>query len=764
MKPPEPGAVLRVLEVLEGRAVLLTGATGFVGKVTLAMLLHRQPKLRRVLVLVRPRPGENPAQRLTSIVTGSPVFAPLRRRHGPRYEEFLQERVRAVPGDMTVAGLGIEGTLSGDDRPDLLVNVAGLVSFNPPLNESLDINAQGAGHAAALAAGWKIPLVHVSTCYVAGLRTGAVTEAGAALARPSDGAPLDAVRELSDCADEAEEIRREAADRLPRFEALARERASGARADRAVRLVSQRLQRQWREAQLAEAGTRRAREGGWPNTYCYAKALGEALIARTPGLCYAIVRPSIVESALDFPFRGWNEGLNTSAPVILAMCRGLTPWPAHPTAPLDVIPVDQVAAGILAVAGAALLGEHEPVYHLASSDLNPFPVRRCMHWVGEFSRRRWRDYGTRPAWLGWLLSRPGVVTVSESAYRRFGAPALRRALRRLADGAGRARLARLAAAARRWDKDLAQVEYVAEAFLPFIHDLDCVFRTVRLRALRERLSTQDRAALPFAPEAIDWRSYWFDVHLEGQRRWVFPAPGGRASGPPPLHHRLVRRAFESFVRWVFTAVYRAHVVGREHVPPRGGVLIASNHASHLDMGLIRFALGAAGEDLVSLAAKDYFFRHRVLGPLVAMVFNAVPISRHGAVRDALRTAAGLLRQGRNLLIFPEATRSTDGRMAPFKPTVGYLALQSGADVLPVYLSGTFQALPKGRVIPRPALLTARIGTPITGSELRRRTKHLRPKESYRAATVLIEESVRRLRDGSAESPPTPEPEASLHAP
>ena len=76
------------------------------------------------------------------------------------------------------------------------------------------------------------------------------------------------------------------------------------------------------------------------------------------------------------------------------------------------------------------------------------------------------------------------------------------------------------------------------------------------------------------------------------------------------------------------------------------------------------------------------------------------MDRHGSLRESLRLAGEALQQGYNLLIFPEGTRSPTGELLEFKPTLGYLALTYGVDILPLYLEGTYEALPKGRVLPK----------------------------------------------------------------
>ena len=124
---------------------------------------------------------------------------------------------------------------------------------------------------------------------------------------------------------------------------------------------------------LREGGMQRAESWGWTNTYTYTKSMGEQLIAATPGLTYAIVRPAIVESSLRFPFPGWNEGFTTSAPLVLMGGEGVKGWPVRKDGPLEIIPVDLVAAGILIVT-AAVFAENTSV---SITSLPPIRIRSC---------------------------------------------------------------------------------------------------------------------------------------------------------------------------------------------------------------------------------------------------------------------------------------------------------------------------------------------------------------------------------------------------
>jgi 1-acyl-sn-glycerol-3-phosphate acyltransferase len=739
---------------LAGRRLLLTGVTGFVGKVTLAMLLEHHPVLGRLHVLVRPRQGCDAEQRFHDAVLRSPAFRSLRRRHGNAFERYVRERVAVVAGDVTQPDLGIPeplvAALAGN--LDAIVNVAGLVSFNPAMDMALQINAHGAHHAARLARAVRARLVHMSTCYVAGWRDGEVGEREPisgyfpyGLATPGT---FSAATELAACdafvADLVERARGEMSGTF-RERALARLAAKGRTpSPNAVSAGIRRQERLWIEEQLVEEGRCRAQRWGWPNIYCFTKSLGEQLIAETAGLEFAIVRPSIVESAWRYPFPGWNEGLNASAQVILTMCTGHALWPAHPTAPLDVIPVDLVASGTIAATAALLSGRGERVYHLGTSDSNPLSVRRYGHYIGQYRRRHYRDHAPNAAWTHWLWTRAGVFPVSARMYRRFGVPAFRRA------AAGIARL--FATPPRKLvkiERDLAQIEHVVDTFIPFMHEMNCVFRTDNLRNLYAQLPEPEAANCPWDPEAIDWRRYWFDVHVRGLRQWVFPGLPGRRDGgthqaTQSLPNRVVRNALNLVHRLFYGRIFRAAVVGREHVPDVPGFIVASNHASHLDMGLIKYALGPSGAKLVALAAKDYFFRNPVLNFFFRNYTNLLPIGRNASVKDSLTRASQVLLGGRSLLIFPEATRTTTGRMAKFKPTVGYLALKNEADVLPVYLAGTFDCLPKGGVLPKTLRMAAHLGPVLPHAELRKATAHLPDKEASRAATVMIEGAVRAL--------------------
>jgi long-chain acyl-CoA synthetase len=214
--------------------------------------------------------------------------------------------------------------------------------------------------------------------------------------------------------------------------------------------------------------------------------------------------------------------------------------------------------------------------------------------------------------------------------------------------------------------------------------------------------------------------------------------------PEPLV-RAGRRALRLGQRALYERVYDARVLGKSFVPPFGGYIVVANHASHLDMGLVKHALGEQGEHLVALAAKDYFFDDPVRRAYFENFTNLVPMERHGSLRESLRLASDVIQQGYILLIFPEGTRSETGIMTDFKPSIGFLAMHNRCGILPMYLAGTHDAMPKGRLLPkRDQEIEAHVGPFIEFDALRALADGRSRADAYRVIAAHTERIVRRL--------------------
>jgi long-chain acyl-CoA synthetase len=213
---------------------------------------------------------------------------------------------------------------------------------------------------------------------------------------------------------------------------------------------------------------------------------------------------------------------------------------------------------------------------------------------------------------------------------------------------------------------------------------------------------------------------------------------------------LVRTVGNKGLDFVQKAFYErflhTHYEGQSNIPAHTNFIVAANHSSHLDMGLAKMALGPAGKDMVALAAADYFFDNKYKRAYMENFTNLVPMERTGSLRQSLRHATSFLDRGYNALIFPEGTRSITGVMADFKPVIGYLALASRVGILPIYLQGTYEAMPKGSNIIKSRDISARIGRYLSIEELEEMTKGMPRAEAYRLIAALVKHVVENLRD------------------
>lgn len=539
---------LDVTQVFTGKRIVFVGTTGFVGKVTLSMLLaHYGDVLDRVYVVVRKGSAASAERRFFDKVAPSEPFQPLRDRLGDDGAmEYLQKKCTVLDGDITDPWVGLEEAqveaLTG--QVHAIVNCAGLVSFNPSLEVGLNVNTHGVKNAVALALRWSVPLIHMSTAFVVGNRSGLVFEDEPVLGyfpkqEEMDGRDFSLEQELQDAEKIVARLREQADDKaltsIFRKKALDRleEEGRDATDEKTLRLAVGRERKLWLSGELVRAGMERAQHWGWPNTYTYAKHLGEQVLAGTPGLRYSIVRPSIVESAAHFPFPGWNEGFTTSAPLAYAGIKGQRGIPAGDHAILDIIPVDQVAGATLGITAHAMQVEERRVYNLASGDVNPFLASRSVELVGLYRRRFYRNRETGNSLVNALRSRIEPQPVSKQEFQLLSAPMLAKGAKLLKKTLDEVRPAwgapRVQAMVDKARAALDEVESQADSltglidlFLPFLWENRYVFRCDNTRSVYERMAPADRARIGWAPERIDWREYFLGTHLPGLEKWVFP--------------------------------------------------------------------------------------------------------------------------------------------------------------------------------------------------------------------------------------------------
>ena len=197
-----------------------------------------------------------------------------------------------------------------------------------------------------------------------------------------------------------------------------------------------------------------------------------------------------------------------------------------------------------------------------------------------------------------------------------------------------------------------------------------------------------------------------------------------------------------FVYLCLLLKYRMRVTGREHVPASGGAVIAANHCSYLDPPVMA---GCNNRRIVHFMARDTLFSTpiaRWFFPRVAVI----PLDRTRGDLGALKKAIATLKEGKVIGLFPEGTRSPDGQMHPAKGGIGFLIAKGEVPVVPLYISGTYEAFPKGAKKMRPSRVVARLGKPITPEEIR---AAMPTKGDYGAVGELV---MRRIRELAEKSP------------
>ena len=487
----------RVAERLAGKKVLLTGATGFVGQALLQLLLGRVPRLS-IVVLVRPKGESSGTDRVRELL-GKPIFEAVAEAAGGA-SALLEDRITVIEGDL-------------DDVPvlpadvDAVVHCAGEVSFDPPVDEGFQANVVGTRALLDRVAeiGRHVHYVHISTAYVAGRRRGTVMEG-----------PLDHTVDL-----EAElswglaqrrvvEHRSRGADLLTRTRAKA-EKAHGRAGTLTAAAAAEDERRTWVRDELVRLGTERARSLGWTDCYTFTKALGERVVEEYAGDAPAsIVRPSIIESALETPYPGWIEGFKMAEPVILAYGRGEFPeFPASPDSIVDIVPIDHVVAAIVAVLAHPPEPGRPAWFHVASGARNPLKFRNLYDIVRNYFDLHPFEFGDRGATRLPEWRFPGAQAVERLLVTSERALKVADYVVTHAPRADRTR-----EATRRLDRQRRRLEFLRrylDLYLEYAQ-AELQFSDVRTLALYDALDPADREVFAFDTAVIDWDHYLGEVH------------------------------------------------------------------------------------------------------------------------------------------------------------------------------------------------------------------------------------------------------------
>lgn len=477
------------LSALCNKRILITGTTGFVGKVVLEKLLRSVPTIGKIHLLIRGNGAFVDArQRFENEVASSSIFDTLKGEHPECFEQLCDEKLRFVTGELTEAQFGLSDTefmrLARD--VDLIINSAASVDFREPLDRALQTNALSLQSIIRMARVNAIPVIQVSTCYVNGYHSGVMRES---IVAPAHGGILQSAAGYFEVDALIENLQREAA-----------------------RVSAQCDNKKQREQALITLGLEQAQRFGWNDTYTFTKWLGEQLLLKQlQGQALTIVRPAIVESTLQEPVPGWIEGVKVADAIILAYAREkVTFFPGKQAGIIDIIPADLVANSIILASAEALCATPaHRIYQCSSSHCNPIRIRDVVQHVQDEAMQHFARYENlfyrRPK-RPFIMVPNRMFTIGIGLV--YGVLQLRnRLLTRIGVPVAAAKLANLDTTIK-----LALV-------FSFYTQPRYTFSNEQLDGLSARMTEYDRAQFPVDARRIDWPLYIRKIHLAGLNRF-----------------------------------------------------------------------------------------------------------------------------------------------------------------------------------------------------------------------------------------------------
>ncbi|KAF9593415.1 hypothetical protein IFM89_022694 [Coptis chinensis] len=484
-----------IVESLVNKNILITGSTGFLAKIFVEKVLRTQPNVKKLFLVVRAENTKSAKQRLHDEVIGKDLFKLLKEKHGAKFDSFISNKVTPVVGDISCKDLGVQNSdlkKKMFNEIDIIVNIAATTNFDERYDVALGINTWGAKHVLDFAKNCaKLEmLLHVSTAYVCGERSGLILEKPFKMGETLNGnSGLDIEQELK----------------------LAQEKRNALHAQEATK--------EEELAAMKELGMQRSRLYGWPNTYAFTKAMGEMLLGHLrENVPVCIVRPTIITSTYSEPFPGWVEGIRTIDSLAVGYGKGkVTCFLGDYDLILDLIPGDMVVNAMIV---AMVVNANQPkefIYQVGSSLANPM---KCTFFrdiaFSYFSKNPWINKDgkavrvhkaklftsaasfQRHMTLSYLLPLKGLQVVNAAMCNYFR---------------------------HTYSDTSRKIKFVlrlVELYTPYIF-FKGIFDDTNLETLRMEMSRHETEAKTFYfdPKIIDWEEYFMNIHLPGIVRYVF---------------------------------------------------------------------------------------------------------------------------------------------------------------------------------------------------------------------------------------------------
>ncbi|KAL7092754.1 hypothetical protein ACP275_11G001800 [Erythranthe tilingii] len=492
-----------IVKFLKGKTFLITGGTGFLGKVLIEKMLRTAPDVQKIYVLIKANNSEAALERLKNEVINAELFKNLKEKHGKSYQGFMLSKLIPVVGNVCETNLGLDKHTFDfmTNELDVIINSAANTTFDERYDTALDINTGGPTRLIGFAKQClKLKLfLQVSTAYVNGQRQGRIMEK-----------PFCAGESISAAGGEEAVLHHGSLPKLI--------------VEDEIKLLvesKQSLQDSSLVHKMKELGMQRAKKYGWQDTYVFTKAMGEMMIDNLRGeVPVVVIRPSVIESTYKEPFPGWMEGNRMMDPIILQYGKGqLTGFLVDPNGVLDV-PADMVVnATLAAMAKHGEAGKPEyNIYQVASSVVNPLVFRDLAELLYQhFNSSPFMDSTGNPVRVPKMKLFHSMEDFSSHLWRhainRTGLGALANL-----DGKLSQKLETICR------KSVEQAKYLANIYESYTF-YGGRFDNSNTKRLMGCMTKEERQEFGFDVEKIDWEDYISNVHIPGLRRHVMKGRG-----------------------------------------------------------------------------------------------------------------------------------------------------------------------------------------------------------------------------------------------
>ena len=476
---------------LANKRLLITGCTGFLGKVLLEKIIRDVPDVAKITLLIRgSKKYPTAEERFKHEIANATIFDALREQDADALEKTLNEKVRCITGEITEDNFGLSTDAWNElsQQVDVIVNSAASVNFREALDQALSINTLSLFNLINFSeAAGNVPVVHVSTCYVNGYNQGQMGESIVGPTGKSIGQHSDGYYDVESLITEFQQ---------------AIEQTKKANKDESS-LTND----------LIELGARTANQYGWNDTYTLTKWMAEQLLLhRLNGKTLTILRPAIIESTYQEPVGGWIEGVKVADAMIMAYARQkVSFFPGRKDSLMDIVPADFVSNSILYSAAKSFKDPGESrIYQCCSGDANPITVQTLVDYVVEEGKTNYAKYDRlfykKPEKSFTVLNKSIFQTVIGAVV--FQANAFYKAKKLLGLNPSSKTI------------DNLEVVKALSKIYSFYGDMNVVFNNHKMLALIEEFGEADKALFPVDAALIDWEHYIRNVHFAGLQKYA----------------------------------------------------------------------------------------------------------------------------------------------------------------------------------------------------------------------------------------------------